>query len=222
MVKRFLKKYKYGWTLGYFLLYMLCFKLLETHVTGNFYVIHMKIDDYIPFCEYFILPYFAWFPYVAAGVFYFLFTDEAGYRKLMTFLITGMTIFLLISAVFPNGHLLRPYYFTHHNVLTAMVQSLYSADTQTNVFPSIHVFNALAIHCAVSHSEKLQKKKWLQRSSFILVILIILATLFLKQHSVSDDLASILLAGITYRFVYEPEKALFGKKYEKPQMERSF
>lgn len=220
-LKAFGLKYKYGWTTAYFLVYMVCFHLLETHVVSNFTVIHMRIDDYIPFCEYFIIPYLAWFPYVAAGVLYFLFTSKSDYQKLMTNLITGMTVFLLISAVFPNGHLLRPYYFTDHNIFTALVQNLYLADTQTNVFPSVHVFNAIAIHCAVSNSERLKSKKWLQIASLTLVVLIVLATLFLKQHSVSDDLASFLLAAITYRFVYEPERSIFGRRTEKPQIERA-
>jgi len=210
-----LQKYKHAWALSYFLLYMLVFHFLEQHITSNFYVIHMKIDDYIPFCEYFILPYMAWFPYVAAGVIFLMFTDVEEYKKLLIFLYTGMTIFLVISAVFPNGHMMRPVFFEHNNVFTSMVKTLYVADTETNVFPSIHVYNAIGIHCAVSRSKKLASHKWLQNMSLLLVILIILATLFLKQHSVSDDLASFLMVGITYRLVYEPHASIFGKKYGK-------
>lgn len=216
MVKKIWQKYKHISTLGYFLFYLIFFRYLEQHVSGNFYVIHMKIDDYIPFCEYFIIPYLMWFFYVAAGVIYFFLTDVEEYKKLMIFLATGMTIFLIISAIFPNGHLLRPVFFKHHNIFTVLVQHLYATDTETNVFPSIHVFNALGIHCALCHSPKLRHRIWLKRGSFFLTVLIILATLFLKQHSVSDDLASFLMAGIIYRFVYE-EKTIMVSREQKKQ-----
>ena len=37
-------------------------------VTKQFKVIHMGIDDYIPFCEIFVVPYMLWFAYIAVTV----------------------------------------------------------------------------------------------------------------------------------------------------------
>ena len=45
----------------YFVIYLAWFAFLEKHVTTHFHVIHMNIDDYIPFCEVFIVPYLLWF-----------------------------------------------------------------------------------------------------------------------------------------------------------------
>ena len=59
------------------------------------------------------------------------------------FLFTGMTLFLIISTVYPNGHLLRPTDFPRNNIFTLAVQVLYQADTATNIFPSLHVFNSI-------------------------------------------------------------------------------
>lgn len=53
----------------------------------------MAIDDSIPFIEYFVIPYFLWFGYVAAAVAYFFFKNKHDFYRLCGFLAAGMTIF---------------------------------------------------------------------------------------------------------------------------------
>ena len=79
---------------------------------------------------------------------------------------------------------------------------IYKADTPTNVLPSIHVFNSLGACIAISHSNDLKKHRWIQISAYILAALIILSTMFLKQHSVTDVIAAVTMACIIYPFVY--------------------
>ena len=80
----------------------------------------MEIDDYIPFCEYFIVPYLLWFFYIAAVVLYIAFKEKQDFGKMCAFLYTGMTIFLIVSKVFPNGHFLRPSSFENDNIFTQL------------------------------------------------------------------------------------------------------
>jgi hypothetical protein len=68
----------------------------------------MKIDDYIPFCEIFIVPYLLWFAYIGVVVVYIAFANKTDFKKMCMVLYTGMTIFLIVSTLYPNGHLLRP------------------------------------------------------------------------------------------------------------------
>ena len=57
----------------YMIIYLCWFYIIE-HIPGRDYtIIHMKADDRIPFCEYFIIPYFMWFGYVAWILFYLFF-----------------------------------------------------------------------------------------------------------------------------------------------------
>ena len=196
------EKYKHLLLLLYFPVYMLWFTYLEKTVTTRFHVIHVALDDYIPFCEYFIIPYFLWFAYVAFGFIYMAVNNRSDFCKLCGFLYTGMTVFLIVSTVYPNGHFLRPMYFTHHNLCTMLCEFLYSTDTATNLFPSIHVYNSFGIHLAISHNEKLRKNKTLQLLSFLLMVSIILATMFLKQHSVFDVCTAFLLAYVMYLLIY--------------------
>ena len=86
----------------YGIIYLCWFTHLEKTVTKDYRLIHTFVDDHIPFCELFVIPYFLWFAYVALTVVYFLFKDKEDYYKTCTFLFTGMTIFLIISTLFPS------------------------------------------------------------------------------------------------------------------------
>ena len=103
-LKNFICQYKHGWILSYVFIYLLWFAYLEKTVTRRFHVIHMAIDDYIPFMEVFIIPYLLWFGYIAVTVAYFFFKNVPDFYKLCCFLFVGMTIFLVASTVYPNGH----------------------------------------------------------------------------------------------------------------------
>ena len=194
--KSFLKKYRHAWVLSYFLIYMPWFVYLEKRTDVRHYMIHSPIDNHIPFIEYFIIPYLLWFIFIAVTVAYFLIKDKWGFYRLCAFLFSGMTIFLIICTVFPNALNLRPTVFPRDNMFTDMVKVLYKTDTPTNVLPSI------GAGIAISHSNDLKKHRWIQISAYILAALIILSTMFLKQHSVTDVIAAVTMACIIYPFVY--------------------
>lgn len=201
-VSDFLSKNKHCLLLLYLFIYFPWFNYLEEHVTRHFHVIHMKIDDYIPFIEYFIIPYLLWFVYVSVVVLYFMFKDKSEFYKLCAFLFTGMTIFLIISTVYPNGHYLRPIFFKNDNICVYLVKMLYRTDTSTNLFPSIHVYNSIGVHIAIAKSKHLKDNRLVTNSSFILMVSIVMSTMFLKQHSVFDVVTGIVMAALMYSLVY--------------------
>ena len=186
----------------YFTVYMTWFNYIEKTQAAQYTVIHMDIDDKIPFCEYFIVPYLIWFIYVVAVVGYLMITDREGFYRNYTFLVTGMTIFLLVSTLFPNVQHLRPYVMPRDNVFARMVQGLYATDTPTNLWPSIHVYNSIGAFLGVAYNKKLGSSRMLKYGAFTLSFLIILSTLFLKQHSMFDVLTAFLMAGVVYVLVY--------------------
>ena len=57
----------------------------------------------------------------------------------------GMTLFIVVSVVYPNELRLRPAGFDHDDIFTRLIINLYRTDNPTNVAPSIHVYNSLAI-----------------------------------------------------------------------------
>ncbi len=202
-MKEWIKKYRHGIPMVLYMIgYLITFFIVERLTENNYHLIHMKLDDRIPFCEYFVIPYMCWFAYVAGFVLYFIFFDKESYWPMFWFLVTGMTIFLIISFVYPNGHELRPDEFARDNIFTRMVAGLYKTDTATNILPSIHVYNSLGIHIAVRKSRRLQKHRGVQIFSEVLCILIIMSTVFIKQHSMLDVITAFALAAVMYVIIY--------------------
>lgn len=207
MWKKFWEKYRHGWVFLYIFIYLPWFFYLEKHITTDYHLIHTAIDDKIPFIEYFIVPYTLWFLFIAVTVgYFFFFGEKSEFYRLIILLFSGMTIFLIVSTIYPNGLQLRPETFTRDNIFVDMVRQLYAVDTSTNVLPSIHVYNSLGAYIAISHCSKLKQYKWVQIFTLLLTISIILSTMFLKQHSVIDVVAALFMAGIMYVIVYRPIK----------------
>ena len=64
----YLKHNTHFFLLLYALIYIPWFTYLEkkVNINSNFHVIHVALDDYIPFCEFFVIPYYLWFVYMNA------------------------------------------------------------------------------------------------------------------------------------------------------------
>ena len=69
--------------------------------------IHTPFDDMIPFCEFFVIPYFMWFGFIAWSVLYFGLCNKnrREYYQLIINLGIGMTAFLVISYPVSYTHL---------------------------------------------------------------------------------------------------------------------
>ena len=114
---------------------MVAFMLMEqSDVT--IHIIHSLADDRIPFCEYFIIPYVMWYFFLIGTVIYFAIScpSKKEYYQYLGTLGAGMTLFLLISFVYPNGQHLRPDLTTAgDSVFLNVVRLLYKIDTPTNI-----------------------------------------------------------------------------------------
>ena len=204
-MKEFIRKYRHAWLIfTYFPIYLLWFFLLEQHVTKDYHIIESPLDAWIPFNEYFIIPYLLWFPFIAVSILFFIFRDKTEYYRLCGVLISGMTVFLLVSTVFPNGLALRPSLseLGRNNLFLDLVATLHEADTSTNVCPSIHVYNSLAVCFAFFASAHLNGKRLLKAGILILTVLICLSTVYLKQHSVIDVFWAFVLCAVTVPVFY--------------------
>ena len=144
----------------------------------------------------------------------FINKDEKEYLQIIANLGIGMTLFILISWLYPNGHFLRPLTFPRDNIFTQMVRMLYKIDTPTNILPSIHVYNSIAAFIGIAHCQKLKKHPVIVGSSFILTVLIVASTVFLKQHTVIDVVSAFILNFIVYLLVYRlvDNRVLVGER----------
>lgn len=206
----------------YGILYTVCFSILEKIRTGSgLYILHTSIDDKIPFCEWFVVPYFSWFLYVGIVLFYATWTKqgEDSFKNAVISMVAGTGIFLIVSFVFPNAQDLRPDTFSRNNIFISAVQWLYTIDTPTNVLPSLHVYVSMMMHNIVVHDKYLKESKKLCIASFVWASLIIMSTMFLKQHSVIDVVVAAVLAKAVSLFLYKEQwnvdLSSYAKKREK-------
>ena len=196
-IKEVAHKYRYAIFLMYYPLYLFAFNVIEKITPNDLYIIRCPLDQYIPFVEVFVIPYIFWFVYIGGAVVWLYFFDREIMCKLLWCGMIGMTAFIIISVLIPNGLDLRPAIFERDNIFVQLTKYVYSMDTSTNVFPSIHVNNSICACVALLSSDKIRKNNAARVFVIVAAVLIILSTLFLKQHSVIDATAGAVTAAIS-------------------------
>lgn len=204
-MKSWFKEHPYAIALLYLAFYLSVFQWLEVTVVPK-YIIHCKLDEMIPFCEAFIIPYVFWFPYVAGAFIWFKRRGWKDYSRLCLMVFSGLTICLVIYYVFPTGLNLRLAANPHETgFLYNMVGMLRAIDTPTNVCPSIHVMNTVMIFQAICSLENLKYRKLTIAVHFVIMVSICASTVMLDQHSVIDVVCGIMMSFVLHGLVYKVE-----------------
>lgn len=190
--------------------YLLSFLLLERLPMPRYWATQLPLDGRIPFCEWFVIPYCLWYFLLAGVGLWLLLRDEGAFRRYMLFLTAAFFISEAIWLLFPNGQELRPLVMPRDNPLTALVSLLYQIDTNTNVFPSVHVVGSIGAALAVRDSRSVPRPACLGVE--LLAALICLSTVFIKQHSLLDAAGGILLSAAAAQPIYRHTPALRLKR----------
>ena len=177
--------YLLGWV-GYFIMYLLTENLIPV---SKCHVIHCRIDDIIPFCEWFVIPYVLWYLLIAFSLLYFALYNVDSFKKLQTYIIITQIVAMIVYIVYPSCQNLRPTEFARDNFLTDIVGLLYTLDTNTGVCPSLHCAYSIGI-ASVWVKEK--NISWVFKTFIVIfAVLICLSTMFIKQHSAVDFFAAL-------------------------------
>jgi len=196
----------------YLFVFLAGFFLLETAAPEPKLYIHCALDDYIPFNEWFVLPYFLWYLWVPAWMLYFMLCDRETYLELCFVMFAGATLCLFIYALWPNGLRLRQE-ITSTNICARLVGLLRSVDPPCNVCPSIHVSSTTAVHMAVVEAKRFAGNRRIKHLSRAVTLLICVSTLFIRQHSVIDVLFGWGLS-LAMAFVWEMKDVRFQEEEE--------
>ncbi len=197
------KDYRHLLMLIFWPLYGLAFAGVERLVNSEYSPIFHPLDNFFPFCEWFAIPYVFWYLYLAGMVFYTLFFDVPLFKKFMWFIIIGYSISFIAYLCYPNGQDLRPNLeeLGRENVLTQLMSTLYSVDTNTNVCPSMHVIGSMAVMFAAWHSKHFSKWYWLIIFTAT-ALLINISTVYVKQHSIVDVWVGMVISAILYLLTF--------------------
>jgi len=185
-----------GWV-GYFTLYFLTENLIPAERCTP---AHMWLDDVIPVCEWFLIPYVFWYVLIVVSLGYFLLYHVDSFKRLQGYIIITQVIAMAAYILYPTRQDLRPETFVNDNFLTRCVGVLYAFDTNTGVCPSLHVAYSLGL-ASVWTKEKDASLLWRIFVVFA-VVLICLSTMFIKQHSAVDVFLAIPVGLVAEAVIY--------------------
>ena len=174
-----------GWV-GYFILYFLTENLIPY---DKCYSVHCALDDVIPFCEFFVIPYVGWYLLIIISLIYFALYNPDNFKNMNKYIIITQILAMIIYIVFPNRQDLRPDVFVRDNIFTDIMSVLYRIDTCTGVCPSLHV--AISIGIASTWIREKSASKGCKLFIVAFCALVCISVTFVKQHSVIDILVAI-------------------------------
>ncbi|GAB6430540.1 MULTISPECIES: phosphatase PAP2 family protein [Bacillus] len=152
------------------------------------------VDDWIPFVKAFIIPYLLWFPYLYGALIYYCFADRKQYYVTLSSVILGklacFSIYYFWQTTVPRPNVVGS------DVFSELVRYIYSIDQPVNCFPSIHVLTTFVIMLAAFKRREQHAFEYYILTFF--GTLIILSTLFTKQHAFVDAISGMTLASILY------------------------
>ena len=201
VVKAFIKEHPHMWW-GLFLpAYLAAFFTIEKYVTGPYWATQLPVDSLIPFCPYFIVFYMSWSPLLAVLGIYLILKDAEGFRRYIWMLALSFFSATVFCILVPNCQELRPADLEVTDIFTWAVQLTYDLDTNTNVFPSVHVLGVVAAVSSVWETPGL-RRTWWRWAAEAYGLVIIAATLLVKQHALLDVAAAIPWGLLSYFIVY--------------------
>jgi hypothetical protein len=195
-----------GW-IAYFALYFLTENLIPYE---NCHEVRCVLDDFIPFCEVFVVPYLLWFCLVAGSLLYLFLYDIPNFRRLSIYIMITQAGAMLFYILWPNIQLLRPEEMPRENFFTRVISFVYQFDTPTGVLPSLHAAYSIAILSVFWHRK--ETALWWRILLPCLVVLIISATFLIKQHSVLDAVAALPLCAVGEYVLFWRKGARIGSR----------
>lgn len=178
-------QYLLGWV-GYFILYFLTENLIPYE---KCYPVHCALDDIIPFCEYFVIPYVGWYLLIVGSLIYFALYNPDNFKNMSKFIIITQIVAMAIYIIFPNRQDLRPDAFANENIFTWIMGLIYKFDTSTGVCPSLHV--AYSVGIASTWLKEKSASKLCKILITVFCFFVCISVAFVKQHSVLDIFAAI-------------------------------
>lgn len=157
-----------------------------------------ELDQGVPFLKIFILPYLSWYFFIIGTLIYFCFNDRKIYYRTLAAINLGLLISYAVYFFFQTN-VPRPD-LIGDDFLTMLIGFVYNNDQPYNAFPSIHVLLSFIMIKAIN---KYPGKNYVNITVvYIIAILIILATQFIKQHVVLDLLSAVVLGGSIFDLVF--------------------
>lgn len=197
------------------ILLLIIFESLLFFLTKPFihspHILNTKLDNAMPYIPYFVYPYILWYIMLMVVPYFTYKKSKTSFYKYATTYIISTIIAAIIFVVFPNG-VIRPE-IIDTSFSSKLVKILYTLDTPSiNCLPSIHCLYAFLF--LISAIDTKDKTNILYKIVIcILTILIVLATLFIKQHVLLDAVVALIISIVIWIIVDRFKLYDIFKKY---------
>ena len=197
-------EYAHIWLLSGWVFYLLFYFLTERLIPLEAcHLIHTRLDDLIPFNEYFAVFYISWYFYLVGTLLWFFIYDVDSFRKLQIYIIVTQVVAIAVYILYPSVQDLRPETFPRQNLFSAAMGLIYAADTPSGVCPSLHVAYSLGIASAWLKAPR-TSRLWKAFMVFM-AVMISLSVAFVKQHSTMDIFTALPLCFLAEMLAYGPK-----------------
>ncbi|MBS5939584.1 phosphatase PAP2 family protein [Clostridium sp.] len=170
----------------------------------------LELDKEIPFISVFIFPYVYWYIFILLGLVFILSKDRERYGRTLLAIYVAMCICYLFYYFYPV-EISRPV-IANTTIPNRLVNIIYENDRPLNCFPSIHVLNTYII---MRFTKLKDSKSWFWYTN-ISGILIMLSTLFIKQHFILDGVMAIALGEVVVLIINKIEGKYIKQILELP------
>ena len=184
----------YAWFLLFQFVSYFCFSHLTGRYTLALWSPWWPLDNFVLFLPFFWIFYALYYPVMAAPLFLKIKSEDM--KCLLLSLLTASFINYFLSFTVSLSPSARSSLEGWEGPLMFFLKWLYTYDTAGLYFPSLHSLHSLLI------SLHLWKTGHYRKLLLPCALLISLSTVFIKQHFISDTLASLLLAPVIYYFSY--------------------
>ena len=153
----------------------------------------IPLDAHIPYISWFVYFYFLTFPLGIITFFYFAYVNKKSFYNmfvaLMTSFIISGIIYLFAQSVFTKPNI------EVNSFTDRLVVWTWGSTNPVNCFPSQHCFMAFAMigACMIDHTHQKKMNLIYKIVVFVCSVMIVCATVFIKQHFFMDIIASFVI-----------------------------
>ncbi len=171
-----------------------CLYFLLNAPSETVHILRTSIDEVIPRLPVFTIPYLAFLPWLWGIIIYVWFKNRSFRQLAYSLIIINLVacfVYLTFQTSVPRDPILE------NDIFSNILKFIYSNDNIYAALPSLH--SALSASIATYF---LINKSRLTYFHVFMAILIIVSTLFTKQHFVLDAISGVLLGGLVTWVVF--------------------
>lgn len=171
----------------------------------EYHIVNIDFDQKIPFIKYFVYPYIIWYLTLFLVPYLYSKHDNTLYKVYLKTLFIAILIVFVIYIFYPTTLTRDPVEVT--DLSTFIISLIYKIDTPAiNCLPSMHCLISF-LHIFITPKVKGIKTS-IKTLIIIQSILVILSTVFIKQHVILDVIGALILGLL----IYIPTYIFYAKK----------